>query len=81
MERTWSRGGKKGCSFYSLATRSAQACLFLLEDCRTYIAGLFRVPEREELVERPLDTLDPLLLPLSNISVGEGEGVNMWPVR
>lgn len=46
----------------------------------SYIARLIWVPQREQLVERPLDGLDPLLLTLGSIFVGECQGVDIWPV-
>lgn len=46
----------------------------------SYIARLIWIPQREELVERPLDSLDPLLLTLGSIFVGECQRVYIWPV-
>lgn len=63
---------------------SAQARLFrvYLLDTQygTYTAGLFGIPEGEELVKGPLDTLNPLLLALGGVFVGKGQGVDVGPV-
>jgi hypothetical protein len=46
----------------------------------TYITGFVRVPQAEELVQRPLNALDALLLALGGIFGTERQGVEIGPI-